>query len=1217
MIWLRRLFLSCVILITLVILTLFIAVSRVGSPMLVQYAIDNVDDLAVESIEGGLSSTLTLNNLLFENTQVEVTVGRTSIDIDWQCFVQFALCFESIEIEDTSVLQKVNPSPPETDEAPDNLIRLPFLIAIDQLSVDNTKIALSDGTRLTLDSLSTEFRAYQRIRVLQPILSELSIELPPASGSTEKVSERSDIVLPDVYVPVDMVLQDLTLNSASLKQAETVHAISRMSLNTVVKESDVTINQFVLEHELGSINLQGKVELANDYPLDVTSSFDFAKEDLPPASGQIHLQGSLAALVVDSTVNAPIASTAQLNIEPLKAQLPLDAKIEWTDFSNLELGLSSTFSIKAGTLQLSGSMEDYLASLSTEVSLPDVPTPIGLQVDGLVNTQRALLNNLVVETLNGSIAHSGIVHLQPVLNWQTTTTLSNLNLGLLAQDLPSELEGEIVSEGQFSQGTINTKVPTFALNGNLQGYPLTVSGSGAYAGVAGVVVSTLDVAHIDNRIQGFVRLLLENRVDADLIVSIKDLSDSLQSLSGTLRGNIQIMGDVDNPDVLVDLSGNDIKWLEGEDPIVIASNLGLNVDGSLEQSAMRLQWQHPAADLLSVFTFDRQQPTWMFEPQAIDLELAHVTYQLAQAGRVLFVPETGAVSSEPICIASTPTNSLCVHELSHYAEQLVVEADIVDISVSDINALLKNSLTLSSQDALLNGTVNISKPVDSSLSMQSEMRISDAIWQVGKDTDRLRFSTEPIVITSALVDDQLETQFAIAGPEIGTVNGQALVTLDATPIELNAQFTARNFDVAPFAYVSPDINRLQGVIDADFTIDGQLPTPSLSGSLRVTNGIIDVKQAPAILEEWQLQANFSGQEARFNSEFILGEGNANAEGTINWQDGVAVTGSILGEALTVKHQDIEIALSPDIEMQLSPTGIQVAGQIVIPKAKIKVDELPANAISPSDDVHMRGEPPPTSLMDTADIDVQVIIDPERLSNVSLQAFGLEANLTGNLHLVSQPTMSGFGELSIENGEYRAYGQEMIIRTGELQFNGPIGQPLIYVEAIRDPDLTEDGVIAGIRIDGLANQPSVELFSEPTLNQSETLSYLLSGKGDISGSESDNGQYTALLYGLGVSSSGALTNSVGDALGIDDLRLQAKGSGEDMQVTVSGKLSDDLTVEYGVGVFDSKPEVTLRYQLMPRLYLEAVKSLYESLILYYRFSVGTVTPEDIEEQQVTH
>ena len=44
----------------------------------------------------------------------------------------------------------------------------------------------------------------------------------------------------------------------------------------------------------------------------------------------------------------------------------------------------------------------------------------------------------------------------------------------------------------------------------------------------------------------------------------------------------------------------------------------------------------------------------------------------------------------------------------------------------------------------------------------------------------------------------------------------------------------------------------------------------------------------------------------------------------------------------------------------------------------------------------------------------------------------------------------------------------------------------------------------------------------------------------------------------------------------------------------------LQVKYGVGIFDSIATLTLRYRLMPKLYLEAVSGVDQALDLLYQF-----------------
>ncbi|RUA23278.1 hypothetical protein DSL92_00035 [Billgrantia gudaonensis] len=48
------------------------------------------------------------------------------------------------------------------------------------------------------------------------------------------------------------------------------------------------------------------------------------------------------------------------------------------------------------------------------------------------------------------------------------------------------------------------------------------------------------------------------------------------------------------------------------------------------------------------------------------------------------------------------------------------------------------------------------------------------------------------------------------------------------------------------------------------------------------------------------------------------------------------------------------------------------------------------------------------------------------------------------------------------------------------------QPLLDFEAIRNPEVTEDGVVAGLRVEGFAAQPNLTIFSEPAMDEAGAL-----------------------------------------------------------------------------------------------------------------------------------
>lgn len=161
------------------------------------------------------------------------------------------------------------------------------------------------------------------------------------------------------------------------------------------------------------------------------------------------------------------------------------------------------------------------------------------------------------------------------------------------------------------------------------------------------------------------------------------------------------------------------------------------------------------------------------------------------------------------------------------------------------------------------------------------------------------------------------------------------------------------------------------------------------------------------------------------------------------------------------------------------------------------------------------------------------------------------------------------------------------------------QPYVNIEAIRNPEATEDDVTAGVRVTGLADEPKVEIFSDPAKSQQEALSYLLRGQG-LGASGSDSDALTSALVGLGVAQSGQVVGKIGETFGVSNLALDTAGVGDSQQVQVSGYVLPGLQVKYGVGIFDSLATLTLRYRLMPKLYLEAVSGIDQALDVLYQF-----------------
>ena len=79
-------------------------------------------------------------------------------------------------------------------------------------------------------------------------------------------------------------------------------------------------------------------------------------------------------------------------------------------------------------------------------------------------------------------------------------------------------------------------------------------------------------------------------------------------------------------------------------------------------------------------------------------------------------------------------------------------------------------------------------------------------------------------------------------------------------------------------------------------------------------------------------------------------------------------------------------------------------------------------------------------------------------------------------------------------------------------------------------------------------------------------------------------------------------------------MDSTGSGDETQVSISGYLMPGLQLQYGMGVFTSISEVRLRYELMPRLYVQVLSGLNQALDLFYKAEERSKTDYQTFQQE---
>ena len=160
----------------------------------------------------------------------------------------------------------------------------------------------------------------------------------------------------------------------------------------------------------------------------------------------------------------------------------------------------------------------------------------------------------------------------------------------------------------------------------------------------------------------------------------------------------------------------------------------------------------------------------------------------------------------------------------------------------------------------------------------------------------------------------------------------------------------------------------------------------------------------------------------------------------------------------------------------------------------------------------------------------------------------------------------------------------------------MNNPGLDVQAVRKtPE-----VIAGVKITGRLQQPRLDLFSTPSLGQTDILSYLLTG-GPLESASSGQGAMLAnASLALGLSGGDQIARSIGDRFGFDEMRVESDSTGDQASLVVGRYLSPRLYVGYGIGLIESINTFNLRYRISDHWQLEAESGIDQGADLFYRF-----------------
>lgn len=389
-------------------------------------------------------------------------------------------------------------------------------------------------------------------------------------------------------------------------------------------------------------------------------------------------------------------------------------------------------------------------------------------------------------------------------------------------------------------------------------------------------------------------------------------------------------------------------------------------------------------------------------------------------------------------------------------------------------------------------------------------------------------------------------------------------------------------NLAILSAVMPAAKDVHGVFTAAMSVSGPLKTPNVTGRLAIEKASAALPRLGLNLTGITLTAVSAGSN-RFTIDGSLhsGAGAISIKGYLarTRDKNLSAALGIKGENFqAIKTPEEQITISPDLNIVLLNKETRLTGALDIPQANIKVKDI-SGAVKPSPDVVVVGEEKtkvrPAQLKIYTDL--KVILG----DNIKFAGFGLTSSFSGNIAVHEEPgkVTTAQGEVVIVKGKYKAYGQDLDIRQGRLFFSGgPVDNPGLNVQATRT---AENGVIAGVYVTGTLQSPKLAIFSEPPMDQTDALSYLILGKPLNSASSSQGNTLYGAASSAGLAGGALLAKKIGKLFGIQTSveKTELKNTGQEQATLFLGRyLSPRLYVAYGVGIFETSNVFRVRYQL---------------------------------------
>lgn len=1046
---------------------------------------------------------------------------------------------------------------------------------------------------------------------------------------------------------------DIESEAGRVTLAGPIRFVDTLDWDLTLEAEDLTTSGMDLEFDAAveclKGRLQGTLPLGTDTPPLAALDASITLDELTGHYEGEPITGSLNAWLVDGQAriedtHLTIRDTAQLDLNASATGLAGDLSdpdhrlvfdlgldLEAPDLARLHSELDGQ--IEQLRLVLDGNYAPASGALSAQLGLD----PLRARLRGIDITGDALIaltetggeiERLHLATDTGArLALNGDLDWSEGLRWDLALEGDGLDPSLVVAEAPGQIALALLSQGHLdADGTPRVQAQLQRLEGTLRDQPVSGQGQLQLEGEH-LRVDQLDLALGRNTLTAHGEWT--EALDFELRLDAPELDRLWPDLAGRLELDAHITGEPDRPRVAARGTGAGLRLAD-----ITLEQLELGADAGLEVAAPaeidlrltglgladgtrvetlrlgasgridghRVTLAADAGDLgsLDLALQGELNPDtlhWRGQIARLDLDQpAGGPWQLTEPVALEGGPEDARL--ERLCLARDD-GRLCVEGDwgTSTGAEFGAEARAVDLAW--LEPFLPPELAIAGQ---LNADASGRMEADGTVTADLTVTPTDGHLVVrDEDGDLEEVPYRDVRLTARVRDRDVDASLRLDFLEGGTARSDIQLRPDGDDLRIDGDFEAHLDNLSWLAALSPEIQRLRGSLNARLDFGGRLDAPLVEGEVAFRDGGVLIPEAGIDIVIPEITARVvSAEQLTLTGRLESGDGGIDLNGHVDLADaGPRAELSLTGEDfLVVNRVDAEARITPDLQLVFTPDdGIRVRGEVFLPWARIRPPDLPPGAIRVSGDEIILGEEITEAQGLKTDIRIRIRLGDD----VRFDGFGLTARFAGEVdveEVTGQPTQL-FGEITIPEGEYSDYGQDLRVERGSLVFQGPAENPELDLRAVRT--VREYNVTVGLEIRGTPDNLSSRVISDPPMDETEAMSYLLTGRPLSGASQSDGNMIAAAAAAYGLEQGAVITERIGRELGLDEVELDTEGGLDESALTLGLYLSPRLLLRYSIGLFDNTSKVLLRYELTRNLSVETASGTTEqSVDLIYRF-----------------